>query len=71
MERLVNRVVLTLLSVGLGAGSVLLLGVSTGPSLIGTEVTFTEVAGWTGLTFSLVLLLRVLLEVVRSENLKT
>jgi ubiquinone biosynthesis protein len=66
-ERLLNRAVLTLLSLGVGLLSVLMLGTDTGPQLAGTEVRLLEVLGWTGLFAGTVLLLRVLLDVLRAE----
>lgn len=66
MERMVNRMAIALLSVGLGAGSVVLLGIDSGITLAGTEFTLSEAIGWTGLAFALILMLRVVLEVVRT-----
>ncbi len=64
-ERLVNRVVLTALSLGLGLLATLLLAAETGPVLAGGDTRLVEVLGWIGLFGSAVLFLRVLLQVVR------
>jgi len=68
-ERILNRVVLTILSIGTGVVAVMLLGVEddTALTLLGTTGLF-EVLGWLGLFISVTLLLRVLLAVLRSEN---
>lgn len=68
VERLLNRAVLSFLSIGLGVVSVLLLGAEGGPVLVATDVTFFEVLGWMGLTTAVILLLRVLLAVLRTEQ---
>lgn len=68
VERLLNRAVLSFLSIGLGVVSVLLLGAEGGPLLVATDVTFFEVLGWIGLTTAVILLLRVLLAVLRTEQ---
>jgi ubiquinone biosynthesis protein len=67
LERLVNRAVLTALSLGVGLLAVLLLGTAAGPDLAGSGVRLLEVLGWLGLFGASVLLLRVLLDVLRSE----
>jgi ubiquinone biosynthesis protein len=67
LERLLNRVVLTMLALGVGLLAVLMLGTDAGPALAGTEVRLLEVLGWFGLFGASILLLRVLLEVLRSE----
>jgi hypothetical protein len=67
LERLVNRAVLTMLSLGVGLLAVLMLGTEAGPVLAGSEVRLLEVLGWLGLFGASVLLLRVLLDVLRSE----
>jgi ubiquinone biosynthesis protein len=64
-ERLVNRVVLTALSLGLGLLATLLLVTEAGPVLAGGDTRLLEVLGWVGLFGSAILFLRVLLEVVR------
>lgn len=64
-ERLVNRVVLTALSLGLGLLAALLLATDAGPVLAGGDVRLVEVFGWVGLFGSAILFLRVLLEVIR------
>jgi ubiquinone biosynthesis protein len=68
MERLLNRVVLTLLSIGVGLVSVLLLGTAGGPTLTTIGVSLYEVLGWIGLSIAVILLLRVLLAVLRNER---
>jgi ubiquinone biosynthesis protein len=67
LERLLNRAVLTVLSLGVGILAVLMLGTDAGPVLAGTEVRLLEVLGWLGLFGASILLLRVLLDVLRSE----
>jgi ubiquinone biosynthesis protein len=67
LERLVNRGVLTALSLGLGVIAVLLLSAETGPVLAGTDLRLLAVLGWLGMFAGTVLLLRVLLEVLRPE----
>jgi ubiquinone biosynthesis protein len=67
LERLVDRGVLTVMSLGLGLISVLLLSAEAGPVLAGTEVRLLEVLGWLGMFAGTVLLLRVLLEVLRPD----
>lgn len=64
-ERLLNRAVLTVLALGLGLISVLMLGVDAGPGMAGTPVQLLEALGWLGLFASTVLMLRVLLEILR------
>jgi ubiquinone biosynthesis protein len=68
VERLANRGILSLLALGVSALAVLLLGTDTGPTIAGTAIRLVEVLGWTGLFAGLVLLLRVLLDVLRSET---
>lgn len=68
LERLLNRAVLSFLSIGIAVVSVLLLGSEGGPMLIATDVTFYDVLGWIGLTVAMILLLRVLLAVARTEH---
>jgi ubiquinone biosynthesis protein len=65
VERLVNRVVLTALSLGLGLLATLLLATDAGPVLAGGQTRLLEAIGWVGLFGSAVLFLRVLLEVLR------
>jgi ubiquinone biosynthesis protein len=67
VERLVNRVVLTALALGVGTLAVLMLGTTEGPTLAGTGIRLLEVLGWTGLFAAVVLILRVLLDVLRIE----
>jgi ubiquinone biosynthesis protein len=68
LERLLNRVVLTLLSIGVGLVSVLLLGTTGGPTFNAIGVSLYEVLGWIGLSIGVILLLRVLLAVLRNER---
>ncbi len=68
VERLLNRGVLAILSLGVGFLSVLMLGTDAGPDLAGTDVRLLEVFGWFGLFAGTVLLLRVLLDALRSET---
>lgn len=67
-ERLVNRVVLTALSLGLGLLATLLLATDAGPVLAGGDMRLVEVLGWVGLFGSAILFLRVLLQVVRPQD---
>lgn len=64
LTRLVNRMVLALIAVMLGVGSVVLLGISGGPLLAG-DVPLNEVLGYIGLAGGGVLTLRVVAGVVR------
>ncbi|HUV18100.1 MAG TPA: AarF/UbiB family protein [Ilumatobacteraceae bacterium] len=64
LTRLVNRVVLGLVAVMLGVGSVLLLGVEGGPEL-SSAVPLDEVLGYLGLASSAILTLRVVAGIVR------
>lgn len=66
LERLLNRAVMTVLSLGIGTLAVLMLGTDAGPTLAG-GVRLLEVLGWAGLFAGAVLVLRVLLDVLRSE----
>jgi hypothetical protein len=45
-----------------------MLGTATGPVLAGTEIHLLEVLGWTGLFASTILLLRVLLDALRTDT---
>lgn len=67
-QRMLNLVVLTLLSIGTGMVSVMLLGVEDDRvlGLLG-DVGPYEVLAWSGLFIAITLLLRVLLSVLRSE----
>ncbi|QBI19865.1 AarF/ABC1/UbiB kinase family protein [Egibacter rhizosphaerae] len=67
VERLLDRAVLAVLSLGVGLLSVLMLGTEVGPELAGADVRLIEVLGWTGLFAGTVLMLRVLLDVLRAE----
>lgn len=67
LERLVNRIVLALLSIGVGAVSVMLLRTQGGPTLTLISASLYEVLGWIGLSLALILLMRVLLAVLRSD----
>ncbi|MGD2043654.1 MAG: AarF/UbiB family protein [Acidimicrobiia bacterium] len=68
VERLLNRFLLTLLTIGLGGVSVALLTSEGGPDVAGIEVRIFEVLGWATAAFATLLLLRVLLGVLRSER---
>lgn len=67
LQRLANLFVLTALSIGVGAVSVMMLGTEGGPILEAADTPFLEILGWVGLTLSVILLLRVLLSVLRTE----
>ena len=68
---MVSRVVLAFLGATLGLMSVLLLGIRTGPILIpaaaaaGGGTTIFQAVGYLGLFFSLVLILRVIITIIR------
>ncbi len=64
IERLANRFILTLLSVGVGAVSVMLLNVPGGFELPWIGVGLYEVLGWIGLFIAMTLMFRVLLGVL-------
>lgn len=68
LERLLNRVVLTLLTIGLGGISVALLTSQGGPEVAGIQVRVFELLGWATAAFATLLLLRILLGVLRSER---
>ncbi|MGB7861001.1 MAG: hypothetical protein WBM90_10930, partial [Acidimicrobiia bacterium] len=68
LERLLNRVVLTFLTIGLGGVSVALLTSEAGPEVAGIQVRVFEVLGWATAAFATLLLLRILLGVLRSER---
>jgi ubiquinone biosynthesis protein len=68
LERLLNRVVLTLLTIGIGGISVALLTSEGGPEVAGIEVRIFELLGWATAAFATLLLLRILLGVLRSER---
>lgn len=68
IERLLNRFVLTFLSIGVGAVSVMLLGVEGGLEFPWFSVGLYEVLGWLGLFIAMTLMFRVLLAVLRSEH---
>jgi len=68
LEHLLNRVVLALLSIGVGAVSVMLLRTEGGPTLTLISVGLYEVLGWIGLALALILLMRVLLSLLRSDT---
>lgn len=65
VERLLNRVVLTSLGLGVGLIAILMLTADSGPTLAGSRLPLLHVLGWFGLFSSSVLILRVLLEVLR------
>lgn len=68
VERLLNRVVLTFLTIGLGGVSVVLLTSEGGPDVAGIQVRIFEILGWATAAFATLLMLRVLLGVLRSER---
>lgn len=68
IERVVNRVILTFLSIGTGVVSVMLMGTDAPTPMLLGETGLLDVLGWLGLFISVVLLLRVLLAVLRSEH---
>lgn len=68
LETLFNRFLLTLLSVGGGVVSTVLLGTAGGFEFPWFEVTLYEVLGLVGLFISMTLMFRVLLAVLRSEG---
>ncbi len=68
LETLLNRFVLTLLSVGIGAVSVMLLGTEDSVAFPWFSVGLYEVLGWIGLFIAMTLMFRVLLAVLRSEG---
>jgi len=68
IERLLNRIVLTVLALGVSLVAVLMLATETGPVMAGTQIRLLEVLGWGGLFAGSVLLLRVLLEVLRHPH---
>jgi ubiquinone biosynthesis protein len=68
VERLLNRVVLTFLTIGLGGVSVALLTSDGGPDVVGIQVRIFDLLGWATAAFATLLLLRILLGVLRSER---
>ena len=68
LERLLNRFVLTLLTIGLGGISVVLLTSEGGPIVAGVQVRVFAMLGWAIAAFATLLLLRILLGVLRSEQ---
>jgi ubiquinone biosynthesis protein len=68
VERLLNRFVLTLLTIGLGGVSVALLTSEGGPDVAGIQVRIFDMLGWATAAFATLLLLRILLGVLRSER---
>lgn len=71
LERLLNRFVLTLLTIGLAGVSVALLTSQGGPVVAGIQVRVFEVLGWAIAAFATLLLLRILLGVLRSERVSS
>jgi ubiquinone biosynthesis protein len=69
VERLVDRAVVTAMALGVGLISVLLFAVEAGPVVAGTDLRLLEVTAWGGLFGSAILLLRVLLQVLRTQAL--
>jgi ubiquinone biosynthesis protein len=68
LERLLNRVVLTLLTIGLGGISVALLTSEGGPEVAGIQARIFDLFGWATAAFATLLLLRILLGVLRSDR---
>lgn len=68
LERLLNRGLVAFLSVGIAAVSVVMLAIEVGPVLAVGELRLVEVLGWSGLFLAVVLLLRVLLDILRTER---
>jgi ubiquinone biosynthesis protein len=68
LERLLNRFVLTFLTIGLGGVSVALLTSQGGPIVAGIQVRVFQLLGWAIAAFATLLLLRILLGVLRSER---
>jgi hypothetical protein len=71
LERLLNRFVLTLLTIGLAGVSVALLTSQGGPIVAGIQIRVFEILGWATAAFATLLLLRILLGVIRSERVST
>jgi ubiquinone biosynthesis protein len=67
-ERLLNRTLVAMLSIGVGLVSVLLLSTDGGPELVLIGVRLYEVLAWIGLSMAVVLLMRVLLAVARADD---
>jgi ubiquinone biosynthesis protein len=68
LERLLNRTLVAMLSIGVGLVSVLLLGTDGGPELVLIGVRLYELLAWIGLSMAVILLMRVLLAVARAED---
>ncbi len=68
LERLLNRMVLTLLTIGLGGISVALLTSEGGPEVAGIQARIFDLFGWATAAFATLLLLRILLAVLRSDR---
>jgi ubiquinone biosynthesis protein len=68
LERLLNRVVLTLLTIGLGGISVALLTSEGGPEVAGIQARIFDLFGWATAAFATLLLLRILLAVLRTDR---
>lgn len=67
VERLANSGILRLLALDVSALAIMLLGTDTGPNIAGTDIRRVEELGRTGLFAGLVLLLRALLDVLRTN----
>jgi ubiquinone biosynthesis protein len=65
MERFINRILLTVISLGVLAVSVALITTEAGPEIETSEFHLSELFGWVGLFAGTVLVLRVLLEALR------
>jgi ubiquinone biosynthesis protein len=65
LERLVNKVLLTVLGLGVVGLSILLIGTQTGPLFAERDLYLTQFVGWITLFFGAMLVLRSLLDVLR------
>jgi ubiquinone biosynthesis protein len=65
MERLLNKVLLTVISLGVLGASVLLMNTEAGPQIETSGFYLSELFGWVGLFAGTVLVLRVLLDALR------
>lgn len=65
LERLVNKVLLTVLGLGVVGLSILLIGTQTGPVFAERDLYLTQFVGWITLFFGAMLVLRSLLDVLR------
>lgn len=65
MERLLNKILLTVISLGVLGASVLLMNTEAGPQIETSGFYLSELFGWVGLFAGTVLVLRVLLDALR------